>query len=253
MKRFLMLMAVCAVVDLLLPDAPDIGAQTMIAPAVLAAIIGAVGSVIGGALGGKPKGENQQLTQGTFGMPGGGAAEKFAMTGDRTKGPQAMGQIASRGGSGMADLFAQGAEQDFNDFMSTFDNSPMPNYNKKVLRNDEPIEVDLGIMPTGETPEYRPLTGSPPQRQAGAFDLGLGPGAGGTTSGKSGFTLGQVDMTGGGKSGGKFDADSALQMAAMAAQLGSILNAGGPPRPPSLSGGGRFDAAPTSMRFLYGG
>jgi hypothetical protein len=252
MKRFLTLMAVCAVVDLLLPDVPDIGAQVMIAPAVLAAIIGAVGSLLGGALGGKPKGENQKLTPGTFGMPGGGAAEKFAMTGDRSKGPQPMGQIASRGGSGMADLFAQGAEQDFNDFMSTFDNEPMPNYNKKVLRNDEPIEVSTGVMGL-EPPQYRPLTGSPPQRQTGGFDLGLTGGGGGTTSGREGFNLGQVDMTGSSTKKSGFDADKTLQYAAMAATLGSLLNSGGPPRPPSLSGGGSFNAGPTSMRFLYGG
>jgi len=226
--------------------------QMMIAPAVLAAIISAVGSVIGGALGSKPKGENQQMTPGTFGMPGGGAAEKFALKGDRSMGPRAVGRLASRGGSGMADLFAQGAERDFNEFMSAFDNEQMPNYNKKIQRNDEPIEINAGIMPTGAS-EFRPLTSSPPQRQAGSFDLGLGPGAGGTTSGREGFTLGQVDMTGGGKTKGKFDADSALQMAAMAATIGSVLNAGGPPRPPSLGGGGSFNAAPTSLRFLYGG
>lgn len=220
--------------------------------AVIAAIIGAVGSVLGGALSGKPKGENQQLTPGTFGMPEGGAAEKFALTGDRSKGPQPIGQIASRGGTGMADLFAQGAERDFDNFMSTFDNAPMPNYNKKVLRNDEPIGIQEGIMPPGAA-EFRPLTSSPPQRQAGAFDLGLGPGAGGTTSGREGFNLGQVDMTGGGTKKSGFDSDKTLQYAAMAATLGSLLNAGGPPRPPSLSGGGSFGAQPTSMRFLYGG
>jgi hypothetical protein len=131
---------------------------------------------------------------------------------------------------------------------------PTPNYNKKIQRVDEGPAANTMDFQLGRDGGFRPLTGSPPQRQTGGFDLGLtGGGGGGTTSGREGFTLGEVDLTGEGKTKGKFDADKTLQMAAMAATLGSILNAGGPPRPPSLPGGGRFDAAPTSMRFLYGG
>jgi len=242
MKKLLGLLALCAVVDFLTPDSQT-HAQVMIAPAIIAAIIGAVGSLIGGAMSGKPKNEGIQLGKGTFGAPGGGdmsGAKDFALQSERMNGPQALGQIASTSMSG--GMFGPEKITDYMNIKPPPD--MMPNYNEKIAGAD-----------AGQSAGFTPLTGSPPQRQTGGFDLGLVKSTGnGTETGNKGFNLGSVDLTGGEstkKSG--FDADKTLQYAAMAATLGSLLNAGGPPRPPALPGGGGFNAQPTSMRFLYGG
>jgi hypothetical protein len=236
---------ILVLIDIICVDPVDVGAQVMIAPAVLAAIIGAVGSVLGGVLGNKPK-EGGQLQQGKFEPPmksgGGGMAgsESFDLPGiaGRSMGPM----MSPDGGGGMRSTQPP----------------DMPNYNQKLLRVDEGPAASLASTMDFQTVRdggFRPITGSPPQRQSGGFDLGLTGGAGGTTSGREGMNLGQVDLSGGNsvtKKGG-MDMDKTLQYAAMAATLGSLLNAGGPPRPPSLPGAGSFNAQPTSMRFLYGG
>ena len=243
MKRFLILIAFCAVVDFLTPNAQS-SAQLMIAPAIIAAIIGLVGSVIGGAMGGKPKNEGIELGKGTFGAPGGdmSGAKDFAIGGDRMNGPQELGKIASANPSGNLLQQLQG-NQPIKDYM----NIPPPqmtNYNEKIAGAD-----------AGSNNQFQPITGPPPQRQTGGFDLGLSGGGGGTESGASGFNLGKVDLSGGESAtkGSGFDADKTLQYAAMAATIGSLLNSGKPPNAPSLPGGGAFNAQPTSMRFLYGG
>jgi hypothetical protein len=49
-----------------------------------------------------------------------------------------------------------------------------------------------------------------------------------------------------------FDMDNALQYAAMAGALGSMLSGPPPPRPPGLPGGGGFRVEPFTMRSTYG-
>jgi len=234
--------AACAVVDFILPDVSVSDTQVMIAPAIIAAIIGAVGSLIGGAMGGKPKNEGIALQKGSFSPTEGSAADKFALGPDasRSKGPQALGQLASLGGgNSMAELFNQPPSLD------------MPKYNMAVQKSDEPISVTGGIQPPGPS-DFTPLTGGPPKDNRGAGDTFK---LSGTTPTGTQGALGTTDLSGGSSvtKGKGMDMDKTLQYAAMAATLGSLLNSGGPPRPPALPGGGRFDAQPTSMRFLYGG
>ena len=210
MKRFLTLAVGLVAIELLTP-AMDVGAQSMIAPAIIAAIIGGVASLMGGAMGGKPKGEGHQAQPAGFGGSsggGGGSGPSFLAGPDQMPGQGPFFAPDGQGGAG----------------------SRTPsNYTAKVSGADIP-----------EPKGFTPLSAPPLSRNEAAG---------------GGFSLGteslELPTTGAGKEG--LDSDKALEYAAMAAAIGSLFNAGGPPKPPALSGRGQFDAQPTSMRFLYGG
>lgn len=217
-------------------------------PMTIAAIAAAAASVLGSLMGGKPK--EHQLQQGTFGMPGttaGGAAKiPEDMVDPKNVFYRSGGQDAMQ-------------NQMFLDaMMSGFDTEPRPKFNERIQKVDEgPVAATMDFkIGRDDQNMFRPLTGSPPQvnrGDKGAFQLfPTGPQTAENRGPGDTFGLGLENISTGTKKSG-FDADKTLQYAAMAATLGSLLNAGGPPRPPALPGGGRFDAAPTSMRFLYGG
>lgn len=233
MKKILTMLAFLAVVDLFTP-AIHTGAQAAIAPLILA-LIGAVGSMAASQQ--KKQGDMASASAAAAGGGGGGGGIdmspegiKFSPNSGRPSADEARLSVANNAPPAAgAESLNQDNQMLLNQVMSGFSQDP-------ASKHQAAVEA-VNANPSSQYPL------SP--EEAGKFGTGelLSPDFGKTP-------VNQPEEGG----DGFFGDMSAADKVAMASSIGSLFRGPGPPRPPSVGGGGGrgIDMQPVFLNTIYG-